>query len=65
MEEVLGKLFHERMDVNGARDVINAIQNNKISLEITAQGRLGLSNKARDDMLLPQWDNAAVEKGYD
>ena len=29
MEEVLGKLFHERMDVNGARDVINAIQNNK------------------------------------
>ena len=62
MEEVLGKLFHERMDVTGARDVIKAIQNNKISLEITAQGRLGLSNKARDDMLLPQWDNAAVRE---
>lgn len=62
MEEVLGKLFHERMDVNGARNVIQAIQSNAIRLEITAQGRLGLSNRAREDMLLPQWDNAAVRE---
>lgn len=60
MEEVLGKLFHERMDVIGARDIIHAIQSGLIDIEITATGPLGISNHNSRDMLLPNWDNAAV-----
>ena len=60
MEEVLGKLFHERMDVDGARDIIHAIQSGLIDIEITATGPLGISSHNSRDMLLPNWDNAAV-----
>ena len=60
MEEVLSKLFHERMDVKGATDVLRGLQSGVLSLEITSQGPLGLSNRTQDDMLLPNWDNAAL-----
>ncbi|MGB1689639.1 MAG: helicase-related protein, partial [Candidatus Poseidoniaceae archaeon] len=36
LDEVLSKLFHERMDVNGASDVMRAIQSGLIGLEVTA-----------------------------
>ena len=62
MEEVLSKLFHERMDVQGATDVLRGLQSGVLSLEITAQGPLGLSNRTQDDMLLPNWDNAALRE---
>ncbi|MEZ8112398.1 MAG: DEAD/DEAH box helicase [Candidatus Poseidoniaceae archaeon] len=60
MEEVLAKLFHERMDVGGATDIVHAIQSGLIDIEITATGPLGISNHNSRDMLLPNWDNAAV-----
>jgi len=62
MEEVLGKLFHERMDVEGAAHVLEAIHAGHINVQHTAAGRLGLSNRARKDLLLPQWDNEAVRE---
>ncbi len=60
MTEVLGKLFHERMDVEGATDVLKAIQSGLIQLEITAAGPLGISSKSEKDLLLPNWDNKQV-----
>jgi ATP-dependent Lhr-like helicase len=60
MTEVLGKLFHERMDVEGATDVLRAIQSGLIELEITAAGPLGISSKSEKDLLLPNWDNKQV-----
>ena len=62
MEEVLSKLFHERMDVNGASDVLRGLQSGVLSIHITAMGPLGLSNRTQDDMLLPNWDNAALRE---
>ena len=62
MEEVLSKLFHERMDVRGATDVLRGLQSGVLSLTITARGPLGLSNRTQDDMLLPNWDNAALRE---
>ncbi len=62
MEEVLSKLFHERMDVRGASDVMKGLQSGVLSLHITASGPLGLSNRTQDDMLLPNWDNAALRE---
>lgn len=62
MEEVLSKLFHERMDVLGVRDVMRSIQSGNIQLKITASGPMGLSNHSSRDMLLPNWDNAQVRK---
>ena len=60
MEEVLGKLFHERMDIPGAMDVLRAIQSGLIGLEITATGPLGISSKSEKDLLLPNFDNKQV-----
>ncbi|MAJ01379.1 MAG: hypothetical protein CMA10_03120 [Euryarchaeota archaeon] len=62
MEEVLSKLFHERMDVQGATDVMKGIQSGLLELHITSTGPLGLSNRTQDDMLLPNWDNAALRE---
>ena len=62
MEEVLDKLFHERMDVLGARDVLHAIQTGLIELEISPTGPMGVSNRSSRDLLLPNWDNAAVRE---
>ena len=62
MEEVLSKLFHERMDVRGATDVLRGLQSGLLSIKITAQGPMGLSNRTQDDMLLPNWDNAALRE---
>jgi ATP-dependent Lhr-like helicase len=62
MEEVLSKLFHERMDVKGAGDVLHGLQSGVLSIEITSQGPLGISNKTQNQMLLPNWDNAAIRE---
>ncbi len=62
MQEVLSKLFHERMDVAGAADVLSALQNGLFKLEITPPGVLGLSSKAGKDLLLPNWSNKQVRE---
>lgn len=62
MEEVLSKLFHERMDVVGASDVLRGLQSGVLSIHITARGPLGLSNQTQNQMLLPNWDNAAIRE---
>ena len=62
LDEVLGKLFHERMDVVGAKDVLQLIQSGRLLVEITAAGPLGLSEKNERDLLLPNWDNQQVRE---
>ena len=60
LDEVLSKLFHERMDVIGASDVMRAIQSGLIGLEVTATGPLGISSRSEKDLLLPNFDNQQV-----
>ena len=60
MDEVLSKLFHERMDVDGASDVMRAIQSGLIGLEVSAMGPLGISSRSEKDLLLPNFDNQQV-----
>ena len=60
MDEVLGKLFHERMDLPGAMDVLRAIQSGLIGLKVTATGPLGISSRSEKDLLLPNFDNQQV-----
>ena len=60
LDEVLSKLFHERMDVSGATDVMRAIQSGLIGLEVTAMGPLGISSRSEKDLLLPNFDNQQV-----
>ena len=60
MQEVLSRLFHERMDVEGTGDVLRGIQNGIIKVEITAAGPLGLSPRGEKDLLMPNWSNAQV-----
>jgi len=60
MEEVLNKLFHERMDIAGATDVLRGIQSGLIGLEVTAAGPLGISSRSEKDLLLPNFDNKQV-----
>nr|MCS5525623.1 hypothetical protein [Candidatus Poseidoniaceae archaeon] len=60
MEEVLGKLFHERMDIEGAMDVLRALKSGLIGIQVTSAGPLGISSKSEKDMLLPNWDNDQV-----
>tara|TARA_B100000212_G_scaffold432_1_gene297 strand:- start:3530 stop:6538 length:3009 start_codon:yes stop_codon:yes gene_type:complete len=60
LDEVLSKLFHERMDVVGATDVMRAVQNGLIGLEVTAMGPLGISSRSEKDLLLPNFDNQQV-----
>jgi ATP-dependent Lhr-like helicase len=60
MDEVLGKLFHERMDIEGAMDVLKALRSGLIGIEITATGPLGLSSRSEKDLLLPNWSNQQV-----
>ena len=62
LQEVLDKLFFEKMDIEGTKDVLYSIQNGLISIEITAAGPIGLSRRSSKDLLLPNWDNAAVRE---
>jgi ATP-dependent Lhr-like helicase len=62
MDEVLEKLFFERMDIEGAKDVLKAIQSGIIKIELTPSGPLGISRRSSRDLLLPNWDNAAVRE---
>jgi ATP-dependent Lhr-like helicase len=41
---------------------MQGIQSGLLELHITATGPLGLSNRTQDDMLLPNWDNAALRE---
>ena len=50
------------MDIQGAKDVLSAIQDGVISIEIAAPGPIGLSRRSSKDLLLPNWDNAAVRE---
>ena len=62
LQEVLDKLFFEKMDIQGAKDVLSAIQEGVITVEISAPGPIGLSRRSSKDLLLPNWDNAAVRE---
>ena len=62
LREVLDKLFYEKMDIEGASDVLRAIQEGVISIEVAAAGPIGLSRRSSKDLLLPNWDNAAVRE---
>ncbi len=62
LREVLDKLFFEKMDLEGASDVLRAIQEGVISIEVAAAGPIGLSRRSSKDLLLPNWDNAAVRE---
>ena len=62
LQEVLDKLFFEKMDIQGAKDVLFAIQEGVITIEISAPGPIGLSRRSSKDLLLPNWDNAAVRE---
>ena len=60
LEEVLNKLYYERMDIEGAKDVLRGIQSGLIDVIVTPPGPLGLSDRSQRDLLLPNWDNEAV-----
>ena len=60
MDEVLGKLFYERMDIEGSMDLMRAIQSGLIEILVTAPGPLGISSRSEKDLLLPNFDNQQV-----
>ena len=60
LEEVLNKLYDERMDIAGAKDVLRGIQSGLLNVVVTPAGPLGLSDRSQRDLLLPNWDNEAV-----
>lgn len=60
MEEALDKLFSERMDVEGAVDLLHAIQDGNVVVEQRAPGGLGVSPRSERDMQLPDWSNVEV-----
>ena len=60
MDEVLGKLFYERMDIEGSMDLMKAIQSGLIEIVVTAPGTLGISSRSEKDLLLPNFDNQQV-----
>ena len=62
LQEVLDKLFFEKMDIEGASDVLRAIQSGVIHTDVSAAGPLGISRRSSRDLLLPNWDNAAVRQ---
>ena len=62
LQEVLDKLFFEKMDIRGAADLLSSIQSGVIAVEIAAAGPIGLSRRSSKDLLLPNWDNAAVRE---
>ncbi len=62
MQEVLGRLFHERMDVEGAADLLRSIQSGQTDVRITPPGTLGISAKGERDLLMPNWSNVQVRE---
>ncbi|MEE2759000.1 MAG: DEAD/DEAH box helicase [Candidatus Thermoplasmatota archaeon] len=62
MDEALDKLFSERMDIDGAIDLLKAIQSGIVSVEQRSPGRLGVSPRTERDMQLPDWSNIEVRK---
>ena len=45
LQEVLDKLFFEKMDIRGAADLLSSIQSGVIAVEIAAAGPIGLSRR--------------------
>ena len=62
VNEALDKLFHERLDLDGAQDVLQALQEGHIGLNITAAGALGRSERAERDLLLPTYSDKEIRK---
>ena len=62
MKEVLGRLFHERMDVEGAADLLRSVQSGLTNVKITPPGTLGISAKGEKDLLMPNWSNVQVRE---
>lgn len=62
LQEVLDKLFFEKMDIQGASDVLKSIREGVVTVEIAAAGPIGISRRSSRDLLLPNWDNAAVRE---
>ena len=60
VDDALDKLFHERMDLDGAEDVLRHIQGGRIEVRPTPPGPLGTSPRTRRDMLLPEFSDAEV-----
>jgi ATP-dependent Lhr-like helicase len=60
LDEALDKLFHERMDVDGAADLLRVIQAGAVTIEHTASGPLGISPRSERDLLLPNWSDEEV-----
>ncbi|MDP6099130.1 MAG: hypothetical protein QF566_03035, partial [Candidatus Thalassarchaeaceae archaeon] len=60
LDEALDKLFHERMDVDEAIALLEAIQAGAVKIEQNASGALGISPRSERDLLLPNWSDAEV-----
>ena len=60
VDEVLSKLYFERMDIQGAKDVLQGIQSGLLDIVVTPTGPIGISDRSQRDLLLPNWDNEAV-----
>lgn len=62
LEESLAKLFHERLDLPGAADVLAGLRDDEIGLRLTPPGPLGRSPRAERDLLLPDWSSGEVRE---
>ena len=62
MDEALDKLFNERMDIDSTIDLLHAIQEGIIKVELRPPGLLGVSPRTERDMQLPDWSNIEVRK---
>ncbi|OUX23865.1 MAG: hypothetical protein CMA23_003635 [Methanobacteriota archaeon] len=62
VNEALDKLFHERLDLDGTQDVLRALQDGYIGLNMTASGTLGRSERAERDLLLPTYSDKEIRE---
>ncbi len=60
LDDALDMLFHDRMDVEGATELLRAIQEGAVDIKTTAAGSLGLSPRSERDLLLPNWSKEEV-----
>lgn len=62
VEETLSKLFHERMDITGAMELMSELQLGSVEIIITPPGPLGQSPRSERDMLLPAWGDKELRE---
>ena len=62
VDEALDKLFHERMDIDSATDLLLSIQDGSVKLVETMPGRLGISVRSERDLLLPSWSDKELRE---